>query len=231
MKKIRILVVDDDPAISRLLYANFKARGYEVSNALKGEVALKMLESEFFDLVILDIMMPGIDGLEVCRRIREWSKIPIIMLSAKEDEKDKVKCLELGADDYVTKPFGIDELLARVKTALRHAGRAPSEPDKPVLAFGEIEINIAGRRVTRNGKDVRLTPIEFSLLQELASNANKVLTHKLLLYKVWGEEYSEEREYLRVYINRLREKLADGSRESKYIVTVPSVGYQFVTCE
>lgn len=225
-KKTRVLVVDDDIAISRLLCANLVMRGYHVSTAMDGEAAIATLEREVFDLVILDIMMPRLNGLEVCTRLRGWSKIPIIMVSAKEDEGDKVKCFELGADDYITKPFGIDEFLARVKTALRHAGMFETNLAKPVLTYGDIEINIAGRRVTQCGREVKLTPIEYLLLQELTTNANKVLTHKFLLQKVWGTEYAEEREYLRVFINRLRRKLTDNS---KFIATVPHIGYQFVT--
>ncbi len=228
MKKTRILIVDDDIGISRLLRANLEARGYQALTALNGEEALAVMERELVDLVILDIMMPRLDGLEVCRRLREWTKVPIIVLSARGDEKDKVKCLDLGADDYITKPFGIDELMARVKTALRHSGADTTPVIPPTLVYDDMEINMAARRVTRCGKEVRLTPIEFRLLEELALNHNKVLTHQQLLQRIWGLQYLEETEYLHVFVNRLRRKLAvDGSR-CPHIATVPRIGYQFI---
>ena len=227
MDKTHILVVDDDLAISRLLYTNLKTRGYEVTTAIDGEEALGTVESEFVDLIILDIMMPKLDGVEVCRRVREWSKVPIIILSARGDEKDKVKCLELGADDYLTKPFGIAELLARVKTALRHSDAAKAAPVLPTFTCGEMEINFAMRRVTVDGTEVRLTPTEYSLLQQLATNIDKVLTHRMLLQRVWGEEYCAEKEYLRVFIGRLRKKLETEPENPRYIITVPGVGYLF----
>ncbi|MFC1869700.1 response regulator transcription factor [Chloroflexota bacterium] len=227
MDKTHILVVDDDPAISRLLHANLKPRGYEVTTAADGKEALKAVEKEFVDLIILDIMMPELDGVEVCRRVREWSKTPIIILSARGDEKDKVKCLELGADDYLTKPFGIAELLARVKTALRHSDTGRETLVPPNLTCGDMEINFAMRRITVGGSEVKLTPTEYSLLQQLAINADKVLTHHMLLQKVWGEEYYAEKEYLRVFIGRLRKKLEADPENPRYIITVPGVGYFF----
>lgn len=227
MDKTRILVVDDDVAISKLLCTNLKARGYEVSLANDGDSALAAIEGNFTDLIILDIMMPGLDGVEVCRRVREWSRVPIIMLSARGDEKDKVKCLELGADDYLTKPFGVAELMARVKTALRHSEAARAGPTLSAYRDGELEINFASRRVTMAGKEVKLTPTEYSLLQHLVTNANKVLTHAMLLKKVWGEEYSLEKEYLRVFIGRLRKRLEPDPGHPRYIITVPGVGYRF----
>jgi len=162
MDKKHILVVDDDPAILRLLSTNLKARGYEVSTATNGEESLEAVQRDFVDLIILDIMMPNVDGVEVCRRIREWSDVPIIMLSARGDEKDKVKCLDLGADDYLTKPFGIAELMARVKTAFRHRGDPTVAPAQPSFACGELEINFAKRRVTVKGNEITLTPTEYS---------------------------------------------------------------------
>jgi len=227
MAKTRILVVDDDPAISRLLVTNLKARGYEVITAVDGEEALAAVDSEIVGLVILDIMMPKVDGVEVCRRIREWSRVPIIMLSAMGDEKGKVNCLELGADDYLTKPFGMAELVARVKTALRHADTTSVAPMPSNFTCGVLEINLPGRRVTLNGNDVKLTPTEYSLLQHLVVNVDKVLTHSMLLQKVWGEEYYSGKEYLRVFIGRLRKKIEADPENPKYIVTVPGVGYHF----
>ena len=229
MDKKHILIVDDDPAILRLLSTNLKARGYEVSSAANGEESLEAVQCNFIDLIILDIMMPKVDGVEVCRRIREWSDVPIIMLSAKGDEKDKVKCLELGADDYLTKPFGIAELMARINTAFRHRGDPTVAPAQPNFALGSLEINFAKRRVTVDGKEITLTPTEYSLLQHLAVNADKVLTHSMILQSVWGNEYSSEKEYLRVFVGRLRRKLEPDQQNPKYIQTVPGVGYHLAT--
>jgi len=225
MDKTHILIVDDDLAISRLLCANLKARGYEVSTAADGDEALAAIESDFINLMILDIMMPGIDGVEVCRRVREWSQVPIIMLSARGGEKDKVDCLELGADDYLTKPFSIAELMARVKTALRHYDAARAAPVPSTFCCGDLEINFAMRRVTVGGTEVTLTPTEYTLLQQLASNAGRVLTHSMLLQRVWGEQYHSEKEYLRVFIGRLRKKLEPSLENPRYIITTPGVGY------
>ncbi len=227
MRKTRILVVDDELSIIKFLRATLKAESYEVLTAMDGAEALQNIEMELPDLVILDIMMPKIDGFEVCRRLREWSQIPIIMLSARGDEGDKVKCLELGADDYITKPFGVDELLARVRAVMRRTETAGSIPTQPSFASGDLKINFVERRVTVAGKEVKLTPTEYKLLQELVLNANKVLTHGMLLGKVWGPEYGEEKEYLRVFIGRLRKELEPDPESPRYIVTIPGVGYQF----
>ena len=223
MDKKRIMVVDDDPAILRLLSMNLKARGYEVTTATNGEESLGAVQKDFIDLIILDLMMPKVDGVEVCRRIREWSDIPIIILSARGDEKDKVKCLELGADDYLTKPFGIGELIARVKTAFRHRGDPTVSPAQSNFICGDLEINFAKRRVTVGGKEIALTPTEYSLLQHLAVNSDKVLTHSMILQSVWGNEYSSEKEYLRVFIGRLRRKLEPGQKNPKYIRPSPAL--------
>ena len=226
MDKTHVLVVDDDPAILRLLSTNLKARGYEVSVAVDGEESLEAVEKDFVDLIILDLMMPKLDGVEVCRRIREWSNIPIIVLSARGDEKGKVKCLELGADDYLTKPFGIAELMARVKTALRHGGDSRMAPAHPsIFTCGDLEINFAMRRVRVDGIEVKLTPTEYSVLQQLAVNTDKVLTHSMLLQGVWGSEYCSEKEYLRVFIGRLRKKIEPDPENPRYILTMPGVGY------
>ncbi|MBA7645200.1 Transcriptional regulatory protein KdpE [subsurface metagenome] len=225
MDKTHILVVDDDPAIIRLLCTNLKARGYKVSTAMDGEESLEAVEKDFVDLIILDLMMPKIDGVEVCRRIREWSNVPIVVLSARGDEKDKVKCLELGADDYLTKPFGIAELMARIKTALRHSDTSGVAAAPANFNCGDLEINFAMRRVTVGGREVKLTPTEYAVLQHLAVNTNKVLTHTMLLQGVWGSEYSSEKEYLRVFIGRLRKKIESDYKNPRYILTVPGVGY------
>jgi two-component system KDP operon response regulator KdpE len=229
MDKKCILIVDDDPAILRLLSTNLKARNYEVITAANGEESLEAVQREFIDLIILDLMMPKVDGVEVCRRIREWSDVPIIILSARGDENDKVKCLELGADDYLTKPFGIAELMARIKTAFRHRGDPTVAPAQATFVCDGLEINFAKRRVTVNGKEITLTPTEFALLQHLAVNSDKVLTHSMLLQSVWGSEYSSEKEYLRVFVGRLRRKLEPDPKNPKYIQTIPGVGYHIAT--
>jgi len=177
--------------------------------------------------VILDIMMPKVDGFEVCQRLREWSQIPIIMLSARGDEEDKVKCLDLGADDYITKPFGVEELLARVKAVFRRTQAVGATLTRPAFTSGDLTINFVERRVTIADREVKLTPTEYNLLQELVLNAGKVLTHTHLLSKVWGPEYRDEREYLHVFIRRLRNKLEPDPTNPSYIITVPGVGYQF----
>jgi len=227
MVKTRILVVDDELSIIKFLRANLEAKGYKVLAAMDGAEALQTFEMELPDLVILDIMMPKMDGFEVCRKLREWSQVPIIMLSARGDVSDKVKCLSLGADDYITKPFGVGELIARVRAVLRRTEAAAAIPSQPSFTSGDLQISFAQRRVTIAGKEVKLTPTEYNLLQELVLNAGKVLTHTHLLNKVWGSEYREEREYLHVFVRRLRAKLEPDPANPRYIITVPGVGYQF----
>ena len=227
MKKTRILIVDDELSILKYLRANLEAEGYEVLMAMDGVQALQTLEAELPDLVVLDIMMPEMDGFEVCRRLREWSQLPIIMLSARDDESDKVQCLDLGADDYITKPFGKDEFIARVRAVMRRAEAASPTPTIPSLKSGDLEINFSKRKVTVNGKEVALTLTEYALLQELALNAGKVLTYTHLLQKVWGHDYADEREYLHVFVSRLRAKLESDPKNPRYITTVSGVGYRF----
>jgi len=223
----RILIVDDELAIIKFLRANLEAKGFETLAAMDGAEALETIERELPDLVILDIMMPKMDGFEVCRRLREWSQIPIIMLSARGDEGDKVKCLDLGSDDYITKPFGAHELIARVRAVLRRTEAAGTIPAQTSFTSGDLQINFAQRRVTIADKEVKLTPTEYSLLQEFVLNTGNVLTHAYLLNKVWGLEYREEREYLHVFVRRLRTKLESDPTNPRYILTVPGVGYQF----
>jgi len=227
MKKTRILIVDDELSIIKFLRANLEANGYKVLAAMDGAEALHTFEMELPDLVILDIMMPKMDGFEVCRQLREWSQVPIIMLSAKGDESDKVKCLDLGADDYITKPFGKDELIARVKAVLRRTETAAPTPTTPSFTCGDLQVNFVRREVTVANNEVRLTPTEYTLLQEFVLNAGKVLTHTYLLNRVWGPEYRDEREYLHVFVRRLRAKLEPDPANPRYILTVPGVGYQF----
>lgn len=231
MIKKRILVVDDELGIIKFLRARLEARGYEVLTAVDGAGALQTVEMELPDLVILDITMPKIDGFEVCHRIREWSQIPIIMLSARGDESDKVKCLDLGADDYITKPFGANELIARVQAALRRNEKTTYLPGQPSFATGDLLINFSKHQVTIADKEIKLTPTEYNLLQELALNAGKVLTYTHLLNKVWGPDYRDEKEYLHVFVGRLRAKLELNINDPKYIITVPRVGYILQTSE
>ncbi len=227
MKKICILVVDDEVSIIRFVSARLRKEGYEIITASNGEEALLRAQEENPTLVLLDIMMPKMDGFEVCRRLREWSEVPIIMLSAKGEESDKVKCLDLGADDYLTKPFGWRELLARVRAVLRRAEVAGAVSDRPPFTSEDLKISFAQRQVTVAGREVKLTPTEFGLLQELTLNAGKVLTHTHLLQKVWGPEYRDEKEYLHEFVRRLRSKLEPDKENPGYIVSVPGIGYQF----
>ena len=228
MRKPRVLVVDDEPETVKYVSANLRARGYEVLTAEDGRTALKMFETSMPDLVILDIMMPGPDGFEVCQAIRRQSDVPIIMLSARGQEKDIVRALDLGADDYLTKPFGVEEMLARVRAVLRRTAQIPSAP-RPPLKVGDLEIDFAARRVTVQGREVQLTPTEYDLLAYLAVNAGRVLTHRTLLQAVWGPEYGDETEYLWAYIRRLRRKIEPDPRNPRYIRTQPGVGYYFVS--
>ncbi|MFH1446402.1 MAG: response regulator transcription factor [Chloroflexota bacterium] len=226
MKKTNIIVIDDEISILRYVSACLRKEGYQVATANNSEEGLILTEEENPELIMLDIMMPNMDGFEVCRRLREWTQTPIIMLSALGDEGDKVRCLNLGADDYITKPFGTDELLARVRAVLRRTQAVGSDTAFPYFSHGDLGINFAQRRVTVAGKEIKLTPIEYQLLQEFALNAGKVLTYAYLLNKVWGPEYREEREYLHVFVGRLRAKLEPNPTKPIYIVTVPGVGYQ-----
>jgi len=217
MPKQRILIVDDNPSVVKYVRANLEASSYATAVAINGNEALKAVELEQPDLVLLDIMMPEMDGFEVCRRLREWSIVPIIMLTARGDENDKVRCLEMGADDYISKPFGVNELMARITAVLRRTSIQRVTTIKPSFASGELEINFNARRVTVAGKEVKLTPIEYNLLQELTLNAGKVLTHTYLLQKIWGVEYLSENQYLHVYIGHLRNKLEDNPAEPSVV--------------
>jgi two-component system KDP operon response regulator KdpE len=223
----RILVVDDDPQIRRVMKATLVGHSYEVMEARTGEEALERLPREMPNLVLLDMNMPGMGGLETCRAIRGGSDIPVIILSVRDTEKDKVAALDAGADDYVTKPFGIEELLARIRAALR---RSTSSPEGGPRGFSspDLEIDFETRRVHANGKDVRLTPKEFELLRHLVAHAGKPLSHRELLQAVWGPDYGDEPEYLRVFINQVRKKIEANPAKPKYILTEPWVGYRFV---
>jgi len=226
VRKIKVLVVDDEPKIRMFIRANLEARGYEVYLAQDGTEAVEMTGRVAPDVIVLDLNMPRMDGIEACRRIREWADIPIIVLSVREDEKDKVRALDEGADDYVTKPFGIEELLARIRVALRRS--AGTTTAVPVFTAGDLEVDFSKRVVKRQGQIVKLTRTEYELLAYLVSNCGKVLTHKELLHNVWGLEYGEESEYVRVFIRQLRSKIEDDPSNPKFIVTEPRVGYRFV---
>jgi two-component system KDP operon response regulator KdpE len=225
MKKTRVLIVDDEPETLKYVGANLKARGYEIVTAADGTEALKRSEEDVFDLVLLDITMPGPDGFAVCQALRRTSTVPIIMLSARGQEKDKVRALDLGADDYITKPFGIEELLARIRSSLRRSQQDPTTSGP--LVVGDLAINFAERRVTRAGAEVKLTPTEYELLVQLARSAGKVLSHTALLQRVWGPEYGEESDYLWAYVRRLRRKIEADPDHPRYLLTEPGVGYRF----
>jgi two-component system KDP operon response regulator KdpE len=224
----RILLAEDEVALRDFVSRNLRARGFEVSEASNGLEAMALWERENPHLLILDIMMPRMDGLEVCRRVREHSAVPIIVLTALDAESDKVTALDLGADDYLTKPFGVEELLARVRAVLRRTQWEAVPPASGVKRFGDLEIDLSGHIVRLKGVEVRLSPIEFSLLEQLVTHAGKVLSHRMLLQRIWGPEYGGEAEYLRVYINRLRQKLENDPAHPRYLLTEPGVGYRFV---
>ncbi len=222
----RILVVDDEPQIVRALSTGLRARGYDVLSASDGASALTLLADTSADVVILDLTLPQMDGFEVLRRAREWSSAPIIVLSVRESERDKVMALDLGADDYLTKPFGMDELLARIRVALRHVEPKASHASS-AFERGALHVDFAAHTVTQRGEPVKLTPTEFALLKVLVENAGKVLTHRALLQTVWGPEYGDEAEYLRVYVGQLRKKLEDDPTRPQFILTEAGVGYRF----
>ncbi|MBC8031265.1 MAG: response regulator transcription factor [Pyrinomonadaceae bacterium] len=226
--KPRILVVDDEPQLTRVLRTGLSSHGYEVRVAADGLSALETFGDWHPDLVVTDLAMPNVDGLELCRRLREISTVPILVLSARGEEKTKVEALDLGADDYVTKPFGIDELLARVRAGLRRAKTESStEPPQTILKAGELLIDLETRLVTVREREVRLTPKEFDLLLHFMRNPGKVLTHRALLAAVWGGDYVEQNEYLRVFVGQLRKKIETDPASPRYILTEPWVGYRF----
>jgi two-component system KDP operon response regulator KdpE len=223
----RVLVVDDEPQIRRALRLVLRANGYDVSEAATGEGALDALATEPFDLMILDLMLPDIDGVEVCRRVREWTQLPVVVLSAYGDEEFKVRALDEGADDYVTKPFSAPELLARMRSAMR---RAPVEttPAEPVVhtGGGDVEIDLVRRQVTRDGQEVHLTPTEYDLLRVLAKEVGRVITHGNLLRSVMGRGYEDATGTLRVHVASLRKKLEINPARPRIIVTEPGIGYR-----
>ncbi len=226
-----VLVVDDDPKIRRLLATHLMNRGFDVFLAAHGEEALYQASLNQPEVVVLDLAMPGMDGFSTITRLREWYAEPIIILSAMDQEREKVRALDLGADDYMTKPFGPDEMVARIRAALRRAERlnATSEKSEAAVRAGEFEVDLAAHVVRRNSKEVRLTRTEYDLLRTLAVNANKVLTHRQILQSVWGPEYNDEAEYLRTFVKQLRRKLETDPARPTVILTEPGVGYRLVT--
>jgi len=226
MSAPRVLIVDDDPQIRRVLRMALVKQGLEVADARSGDEALEKFEAARYDLVILDMNMPGMSGLEACRLLRNTSEAAIIMLTVRDSEEDKIKALDAGADDYVTKPFSVPELLARVRAALR---RLPQSPDSgpQVILLGDLEINFLTRRVTLVGRELRLTPKEFDLLHYLVTHPNIPIPHMRLLQAVWGPDYGNELEYLRVFVNRLRKKIEKNASKPQYLLTEPFVGYRF----
>jgi len=225
MPGARVLVIEDDPAIRRILQTGLTVRGgYAVDIASGGREGLERLRQEQPDVVVLDLVMPDLDGTEVLQQLREWSRVPVIVLSALREQELKVRALELGADDYVTKPFGLEELVARIKVALRHAGG--TDPIAPRFSIGDLVIDFDRRRVTLEGRLVPLTPTEYGLLKTLAQDAGKVITHRTLLRSVWGPEYEAAAHYLHVYMARLRRKLEPDTKGRRYVRTEQGAGYR-----
>ena len=220
-----VLLIEDEQPIRRFLRASLTSEGYRVVEAVSGEEGMRMAAVQPPDLVILDLGLPGLDGQDVLRRLREWLRAPILVLSARDQEKQKIEALDAGADDYLTKPFGVGELLARMRTALRHSH--PKGGESTVLEIGEIRIDLAARVVCRGGEPIHLTPLEYKLLVLLMRNAGKVLTHRFLLREVWGPHDAHETHYLRVFVATLRRKIENDPAQPRYIVTEQGVGYRF----
>ncbi|MEU3948235.1 response regulator [Streptomyces sp. NPDC029526] len=222
----RVLVVDDEPAIVRALVINLKARSYDVDAAHDGAEALQLAAARHPDVVVLDLGLPDMDGVDVIRGLRGWSRVPILVLSARHASAEKVQALDAGADDYVTKPFGMDELLARLRAAVRRAEPAGGEEDG-VVDTGGFTVDLAAKKVNRGGKDVRLTPTEWHLLEVLVRNSGRLVAQKQLLREVWGPSYGTETNYLRVYMAQLRRKLEADPSHPKHFITEPGMGYRF----
>jgi two-component system KDP operon response regulator KdpE len=225
-KGLRVLVIDDEPQIRKLLRVSLGAHGYDVHESISGMESVTQAADIKPDLVILDLGLPDIDGKEVVRRLREWSDVPILILTARDQEKEKIDALDAGADDYITKPFSMGELLARMRVSVR---RAAHSGDDPVIQCGDLSIDLAQRRVMVDNQEIKLTPTEYDILKILAQNAGKVLTHRQLLKAVWGDTYSDDTHYIRVYIGQLRRKIEPNPTQPKYIVTESGVGYRLMT--
>ncbi|HWR38085.1 MAG TPA: response regulator [Patescibacteria group bacterium] len=225
-KGIQVLVVDDEPQIRKLLRVALTAHGYKISEASDGQEGIHQAALTNPEMVIVDLGLPDMDGKEVVRRIREWSSVPILILSARDQEEEKIAALDLGADDYVTKPFSIGELMARMRVAQRRL--AVNEDGEAVVTCGELVIDLALRKVTVSGQEVHLTPTEYDIMKVLAQHAGRVLTHKQLLKAVWGTAYNEDTHYIRVYIGQLRRKLEENPARPRYIVTESGIGYRLL---
>lgn len=221
-----VLVIEDDPQIRRFLRTTLPGNGYRIIEAMTAQDGIRMLSLQHPDLVILDLSLPDIDGLVVTRQLREWSTTPIIVLSARDEEHDKIMALDAGADDYLTKPFAIGELLARMRVALRHALREAQGSDDPVFTMGEVRIDFSKRQVFVGDKEIHLTPIEYKLITILARHVGKVVTQSQLLKEVWGPNYNNEYHYLRIYMSQLRHKLETDPARPQYLITEPGVGYR-----
>lgn len=224
-----VVLIEDELPIRRFLRATLTSQGYRLFEAATGADGLAEAATRQPDLIILDLGLPDIDGLEVIRRLREWTTVPIIVLSARGQERDKIAALDAGGDDYVSKPFGIGELLARMRVVLRHAARTPGEGADPTFSVGDLHVDVALRRVTVAGKQVHLTPIEYRLLTTLIRHAGKVVTQQQLLKEVWGPHHTEQAHYLRVYIAQLRRKLEADPARPRYLLTEPGVGYRLAS--
>jgi two-component system, OmpR family, KDP operon response regulator KdpE len=224
MTSATVLIVDDEPQIRRVLRTTLTSRGYTVIEARSGDAALELIRSEHVDLILLDVNMPGLSGLDTCREIRQASDVPIIMLTVRNTERDKVQALDAGADDYIVKPFGAEELMARIRAALRRFAPAESLPS---FVSNDLVIDFEKRVVKAKGQPVRLTPKEYELLRHLVANQGKAQSHRRLLQAVWGPDYGEETEYLRVFVNQLRKKIEPDPGHPRYLHTEPWVGYRF----
>jgi two-component system KDP operon response regulator KdpE len=229
VKTTTILIIDDEPKILRFLKTTLNLAGHEILTASDGQEALRLFDSEQLDLIVLDLGLPDIDGFDVLRRIRECSVVPIVILTARDDEKDKVRGLELGADDYLTKPFGSRELEARIAAVLRRVEWSPQPDDLTEFSLDDLYVDFKRHHVQVRGRQVHLTPTEYELLRVLIQHADQVLLHSDLLRRVWGEEYRNDLAILRVNVSRLRQKIEDDPREPRYILTVAGVGYTFPT--
>jgi len=226
-----ILVIDDEHQILRALRTILTARQFQVSTAATGEEGLALAAAGRPDAIVLDLSLPDMDGVTVCRRLREWTHTPVIVLSVRDSEHDKVQALDAGADDYLTKPFGADELLARIRVALRHAAAQAQVSRKTVVTAGAVEVDLAGHLVRRGGEEVKLTATEFKLLAYLAANAGRVLTHQSILSHVWDPADADHVEYLRVFVRQLRIKLEDDPEQPRFIISEPGIGYRFIADE
>jgi two-component system KDP operon response regulator KdpE len=228
LNRVRVLVVDDEPQLARMLRMQLTPRGYLVTHAPSGQEGLVVLEQSEPDVVLLDLGLPDIDGIEVARRIREWSSVPIIFLTVRDDEMSKVSALDAGGDDYVTKPFGTPELLARIRAVLRRKPDQAAQPQS-FFASGDLRVDLSARRVTVRGEEVRLTPTEYRLLRLFLIRADKTLTHRQLLAEIWGPQATASTQYLHVFIRQLRRKLEPDPSRPRHLVTEPGIGYRFRT--